>query len=54
MDKEKSGAQQVEQGQTPGSWASILLDYLDSKTRLLALESKEAVGHFVSLERALA
>ena len=49
MDKEKSSAQQVLQGQPSGSWASILLDYLDLKARLLALESKEAVGHFVSL-----
>ena len=49
MDKEKSSAQPVLQGQRSGSWASILLDYLDSKTRLFALESKEAAGHFVSL-----
>ena len=49
MDQKKSSAQQVLQGQTPGSWASIVIDYLDLKARLLALESKEAVGHFVSL-----
>jgi uncharacterized membrane protein YqjE len=49
MDEEKSSAQPVLQGKTPGSRASILLDYVDLKGRLLALESKEAVGHFVSL-----
>jgi uncharacterized membrane protein YqjE len=49
MDHKKSSAQQVLQGQTPGSWASIAIDYLDLKARLLALGSKEAVGHFVSI-----
>ena len=49
MDNEKSSAQQVLQGQPPVSWAAVLLDYLDLKGRLLALESKEAVGHFVGI-----
>ena len=49
MDTEKSSAQQVLQGQPPGSWASILLDYFDLKARLLAIESKEAVGHFIGI-----
>lgn len=49
MDSEKSSAQQVLQGQPPVSWASVLLDYFDLKARLLALESKEAVGHFVGI-----
>jgi len=49
MDNEKSTAQQVLQGQPPVNWASVLLDYLDLKARLLALESKEAVGHFVGI-----
>jgi uncharacterized membrane protein YqjE len=46
---EKSSAQQVLQGQTPVSWAGVLLDYLELKGRLLALESKEAVSHFVGI-----
>jgi uncharacterized membrane protein YqjE len=49
MDNEKSSAQRVLQGQPPASWAPVLLDYLDLKARLLALESKEALGHFVSI-----
>ena len=47
MDNDKSSAQKVLQVQPPVSWASVLLDYLDLKARLLALESKEALGHFV-------
>ena len=47
MDNDQSSAQQVLQSQGPVSWASVLLDYIDLKARLLALESKEAVGHFV-------
>jgi uncharacterized membrane protein YqjE len=49
MDNDQSSAQQVLQGQPPTSWASILLDYFGLKARLLALESKEAVGHFVGI-----
>jgi hypothetical protein len=49
MDNEKSSAQQVLQGQPPVSWATVLFDYLDLKGRLLTLESKEAVGHFVGI-----
>jgi uncharacterized membrane protein YqjE len=49
MDNEKSSAQQVLQGQPPVRWAGVLLDYLGLKGRLLALESKEAVGHFVRI-----
>ena len=49
MDNEKSSAQQVLQGQLSVSWAGVLLDYVDLKGRLLALESKEAVGHFVGI-----
>jgi hypothetical protein len=49
MDNEKSSAHQVLQGQPPVSWAAVLLDYLDLKGRLLALESKEAVSHFVGI-----
>ena len=49
MDNDQSSAQQVLQGQPPISWASILLAYFGLKARLLALESKEAVGHFVGI-----
>jgi uncharacterized membrane protein YqjE len=49
MDNEKSSAQQVLQGQPPVRGAAVLLDYLDLKGRLLALESKEAVGHLVGI-----
>jgi uncharacterized membrane protein YqjE len=31
------------------SWASIFLDYFDSKARLLAIESREATAHFIAL-----
>jgi len=31
------------------SWASTVIDYFDLKTRLLAVESKEASNHFVGL-----
>ena len=31
------------------SWASIFLDYFESKARLLAIESQEASGHFIGI-----
>ena len=31
------------------SWASIFLDYVDLKARLLSIESREATGHFIGL-----
>ena len=49
MDGEKSSAQQAMQGRPAASWASIFLDYLDLKARLLAVESKEALSHFIGL-----
>ena len=49
MDAEKSSAQQAIEGRPAASWASIFLDYFDLKARLLAVESKEAAGHFVGL-----
>ena len=36
-------------GPAVASWASIFLDYFDSKARLLAVESREALGHFTWL-----
>ena len=49
MDTEKSNAQQAMGGRPAASWASICLDYFDSKARLLAVESKEASSHFIGL-----
>jgi uncharacterized membrane protein YqjE len=49
MDAEKSSFQQAIEGRPVASWASIFLDYFDLKARLLAVESREASGHFVGL-----
>jgi len=49
MDTEKSSVQQSIEDRPVASWASIFLDYFDLKTRLLAVESREATGHFVGL-----
>ncbi len=37
------------QGRPVASWASIFLDYVDLKARLVSVESKEASGHFIGL-----
>jgi len=49
MEAEKSNVQQALAGRPVASWASIFLDYFDSKARLLAVESREATGHFIGL-----
>jgi uncharacterized membrane protein YqjE len=49
MDSEKMTARQVVEGRPAASWASIFLDYFESKARLLAIESREASGHFIGL-----
>jgi uncharacterized membrane protein YqjE len=49
MDAEKSSFQQAIERRPVASWASIFLDYFDLKARLLAVESREAGGHFVWL-----
>ena len=36
-------------GKPVASWASIFLDYVELKARLLARESKEASGHLIGL-----
>lgn len=36
-------------GRRVASWVSILLDYLDLKANLLAVESKEAISHLTGL-----
>src|SRR5215472_1705502 len=37
------------EGKPVASWASIFLDYVEVKARLLAKESKEASGHLIGL-----
>jgi uncharacterized membrane protein YqjE len=49
MSSGKPSVQQVADGRPVASWASIFLDYLDLKTHLLAVESKEAIAHFTGL-----
>jgi uncharacterized membrane protein YqjE len=49
MDSEKMTAWQVTESRPAASWASIFLDYFESKARLLAIESREASGHFIGL-----
>jgi uncharacterized membrane protein YqjE len=49
MDSEKMTARQVTESRPAASWASIFLDYFESKARLLAIESKEASGHFIGI-----
>jgi Protein of unknown function (DUF1469). len=49
MEAAKPNVQQAMEGRPVASWASTFIDYFDLKARLLALESKEASGHFVGL-----
>jgi uncharacterized membrane protein YqjE len=49
MTTDSSGVQKVVEGRPLASWASIFLDYLDLKAHLLAVESKEAFGHFTGV-----
>jgi uncharacterized membrane protein YqjE len=49
MYVQKSSAQQATEARPAASWASIFLDYFESKARLLAIESKEASGHFIGI-----
>lgn len=49
MHAEKSHAQQPMEHRPVASWASTVVDYFDLKARLLAVESKEALNHFVGL-----
>jgi|HubBroStandDraft_2_1064218.scaffolds.fasta_scaffold1216784_1 uncharacterized membrane protein YqjE len=49
MDEQYSNVQQRMQSGPIASWASILLDYVDQKARLLAIESREASSHFIGL-----
>jgi uncharacterized membrane protein YqjE len=50
MVTERFQDQQSETGRKLiASWASIFLDYVDLKARLLSVESREATGHFIGL-----
>ena len=49
MHTGKPGVQLIAEGRPIASWASIFLDYLDLKAHLLAVESKEAVGHLTGI-----
>jgi uncharacterized membrane protein YqjE len=49
MDSDKMTGRQVVEDRPAASWASIFLDYFESKARLLAIESREASGHFIGL-----
>ena len=50
MATERFQDQQEEKGgKLIASWASIFLDYVDLKARLLSVESREATGHFIGI-----
>jgi uncharacterized membrane protein YqjE len=49
MNAPKPSIQQAIKDRPLASWASIFLDYLDVKLRLVAVESEEATRHFVGL-----
>lgn len=47
--KRESPIEQKIEGKPVASWASIFLDYVELKARLLARESKEASSHLIGL-----
>ena len=49
MDEDKSSAQELKAAPSVATWLSTFLDYFSFKTRLLAVESREAAGHFIGL-----
>jgi uncharacterized membrane protein YqjE len=52
MDAEtekQANIQKAMQWRPVASWASLFLDYVDLKARLMAVETKEASGHFFGL-----
>lgn len=49
MDEDKSSAQELKEAPPVATWLSTFLDYFSLKTRLLAVESREAAGHFIGL-----
>jgi uncharacterized membrane protein YqjE len=48
-EKKEASIKQAVQGRPVASWASIFLDYVDLKARLMAVESKEASAHLIGL-----
>jgi len=49
MNSQKSSIRQTIEGDHLRSWASIFLDYLNAKARLVATESREASAHFIAI-----
>jgi hypothetical protein len=49
MDEDKSSGQEPKRAAPVATWLSTFLDYLSLKTRLLAVESREAAGHLIGL-----
>jgi uncharacterized membrane protein YqjE len=49
MDGDKSSGQELKEAPPIATWLSAFLDYFSLKTRLLAVESREAAGHFIGL-----
>jgi uncharacterized membrane protein YqjE len=47
--KGEPAIQQAIEGKPASSWASIFLDYVELKAKLLATESKEASSHLIGL-----
>ena len=47
--KRESSIEPGIEGKPIASWASMFLDYIELKARLLARDSKEASGHFIGL-----
>jgi uncharacterized membrane protein YqjE len=54
MQAGRSNQPELTPGRPIASWASVLLDYIDLKANLLAVESKEAISHFTGLLLLLA
>jgi uncharacterized membrane protein YqjE len=49
MDGHKSSGQELKEATPVATWLSTFLDYFSLKTRLLAVESREAAAHFIGL-----
>jgi uncharacterized membrane protein YqjE len=49
MHADRPNNQNAMSGRLVASWASILLDYIDLKANLLAVESTEAIRHFTGI-----
>jgi uncharacterized membrane protein YqjE len=49
MDEDESSARELKEAPPVATWLSTFLDYFILKTRLFAVESREAAGHFIGL-----